>query len=371
MLTLACAINLLTAACDRMSASRPSGPSVRLQFSAAPKFTDWRAAYLGRDGHLHSVTLDGKTDIVGPPLSGMAINGLDLASAGVSPNGHLLAYVGADGLVVLDVTGRLNTSRIPNMDAPEVVWSPDESQLALGDGQGGVSLVRIADGQLRIMPGPRPQGLTDIVGWIDNTHLAVRIVTITGAAQSSSSVSLGVLETSSWQVRTVGTINSSSLGAARFVLSPDGAYALCFNKRFRDDPYSPIVDEINIATGKVTPLPHIAQSMGPYSGFTSLAWRPGTQTVVASTGFDVNNDLKVWLLDLQRDTAEKQPVVRYVAGWAPDNGPLVLSTGWENLTNQGPYKIDAATFGTGGIVAMKTLTRAAMTFPFLGFVSTA
>ncbi len=367
-LALACAIALVVAACDQTPASRPSTSS------ALPTFSDWRAAYLGSDGHLHIVTLDAKKDIVGPQLSGMTSNYLLLSSAGFSPNGHLLAYIGADGLKVVDVTGRQDTSHIDNVGAPEVFWSPDGSQLALSEGKGTISFVNIADGRLTVKPGLQSQNVGEIIGWIDNTHLAVRLVPpATGSAtQPVLHVGLGVLDIASWQVRTIASFASPRLGTTYFAVSPDGAEALYFNRQFRDDPYTPMVGEINIATGATTPLPQITQFLDPI-GFTTLAWRPDTQTVVASRDYASNGNLAVWVLDLQHDTAQKLATGRYVAGWTPDNGPLMLTTGWQSATNQGPYEIDAATLvsDASSVTSTKALTRGAMTFPFLGFVRTA
>jgi len=113
--------------------------------------------------------------------------------------------------------------------------------------------------------------------------------------------------------------------------------------------------------------------MGPYSGFTSLAWRTGTQTVAASTGFDTNGDLKTWLLDLRHDSAVqlRLPKARYVAGWDPGGDVLILSTGWQILANGGPYEIIAAKIGAGGSISTTVLTQKAVTFPVVGFVRTA
>src|SRR5262249_45182808 len=69
-----------------------------------PAITDWRAAYLGSDGVLHAVTLDGKTDLAGPQLPGMDSYGLNFASAGIAPNGHSLAYA-TNSFSIVDVAG--------------------------------------------------------------------------------------------------------------------------------------------------------------------------------------------------------------------------------------------------------------------------
>ncbi len=55
-------------------------------------------------------------------------------------------------------------------------------------------------------------------------------------------------------------------------------------------------------------------------------------------------------------------------GWAPNNGPLVLSWGWQTGVGQGPYTLTAVTCVSSAQCSTATLTKNAMTFTFLGFV---
>jgi hypothetical protein len=56
-------------------------------------------------------------------------------------------------------------------------------------------------------------------------------------------------------------------------------------------------------------------------------------------------------------------------GWAPDNGPLVLSSGWQSKIGQGPYTLSVVTCASGiQCSGGTTLTQKAMTFPLLGFM---
>ncbi|HEX8727178.1 MAG TPA: hypothetical protein VF739_01060, partial [Ktedonobacterales bacterium] len=103
-----------------------------------PAFSDWRAAYLGSDGRLHAVTLDGKSDLAGPVLPGVVTTGLQLASAGASPDGHLLAYVDSGpsdiGLTLFDVTAQGNADHEQRAGAIYTMyWSPDSTRVALSD----------------------------------------------------------------------------------------------------------------------------------------------------------------------------------------------------------------------------------------------
>jgi hypothetical protein len=335
-----------------------------------PTFSDWRVAYQSPDGILHAITLDGKTDVAGPLLPGLITTGNQSTSAGASPNGQMLAYDGDGGLVILgmsaDAIGSTN-ARVAGMY--EMFWSPDGSQVAISDGVGGLSVVVPASGQPRPIPSPHGHVLGHLIGWIDGGHLAVEVV------NSATAATVGALDVITGELRIIATIHSSELGTYTYSLSPDGKTLLFSNSILGNDPYTPLVAKIDTATGVITPLPRIA-NINRYSGFTSAAWRPGTEKIAVSTGFTANGDLKSWVLDLRNDTATHLLDGQYVDGWAPDNGPLILTVSQKMPDNDiviggGPFTITAATISSNGQVSTTVLTQQAMTFPFIGFVRTA
>jgi len=204
---------LLTTACGTTSVIQRPGRATAEPPISLPSFSDWRVAYLGADSQLRIVTLDARTVLAGPKLSGVAINGLRIASAGFSRNGHLFAYSGKSGIQVLDVSGRQNTNHVAGVAAAEVAWSPDGTELALGDGQGSVGIARVVDGAYRTMPSQRDHILDGILGWVDNTHLAVTLVPPPAAAiPSEPRTALGILDTSTWSLHTVATFSSAAMG---------------------------------------------------------------------------------------------------------------------------------------------------------------
>lgn len=384
---LALAILLTIGGCaDASTQWRPSQPGTILPttvlptftptpFSVFPMFSDWRAAYQTPDGHLHVVTLDGTNDIAGPALPGMdsSFTGLHFANAGVSPDGHVLAYAANPGLSILDVSGRTS---VPSEPPPDVIyemfWSSDGSELALGNGVGSLYLAKPFTGSsgrhanpIPGTPGPWAPGLGigNLLGWVDGTHVAVTV------APTGNSITLGVLNVYTGALRRVAIIRSTSLGSYRFALSPDGSMALFYNRPFRDDPYTPQVDLISITTGAITPLPAINQATR--SAFTSVAWRRGTSMVAVSTGFAVNGDLRTWVLDVQHDTAWHLTDGYYAMGWAPSSSTLVVSAYNQFEVGQGPFEIDAITVTPDHHSTRVVLTRNAVSFPFVGFVRTA
>jgi hypothetical protein len=173
-----CAVVLLAAmlaGCDDSARQQPaSTPTTSVASSPTAQaftFTDWRVAYLGQDGRLHAVSLDGRSDLAGGTLPNLALYGLNVTSAGNTPDGHLLAYSG-QSLTVLDAEGYRATHESHGLSSTAMFWSPDGSALALGDGSDAISIVHIPDLTVHPLP-PDNRGIANLVGWADATHLAV------------------------------------------------------------------------------------------------------------------------------------------------------------------------------------------------------
>lgn len=369
-----------------------SGPSSGVSPSF-PAFSDWRVAYVayepgeqGDTGQLQAISPDGVATAAGPALSGISPH-YDLRAPSVSPNGRLVAIDTTSGLNIVELTGRHRLYTFgPEELYRSIAWSPDSSMLAVAGGAtwNGVDIIRLSDGSdttLPIVGGTLP----DIIGWADATHVVGNFFPAPPAGaptptpshsdvnppEGVQTLTLAIEDVTSGAIRKVASVTSSTMGQGFFALSPDGKFALYFNRAFRSDPYVPDVRVINVTTGAVTPLPTIARAMGPYSGFTSIAWQEGSMAVAASTGLIANGDLKTWLLDLARDTAQPLPYQAYAAGWVPAGGPLILTSDQADQTEGGPYQISVANNVTAGPSAATVLTSDAYTFPFVGFVHTA
>lgn len=345
---------------------------------ALPPFSDWRAAYLSQDGRLHVVTFDAKADMAGPTLPDLTSSSLGFASAGFAPNGHVLAY-DAPGLDILDVSAHSSSAHKVNLAAmDEIAWSPDSSRLVASDGVDGLYTVGTLGGQQMAIPSvplAAPwKALGEPIGWLDGTHVAIRVVrdgpyyTAPDGSSYSTGVGLGALDVTTGRLQIIASISFPGLADASFALSPDGKTALFYNARLRDNPFTPDVELIDTQTGQRRQLPGIARAT--HAGFTSVAWRPGTDELATSTGFAVNSNLQSWLLDTRQDAASHLLPGVYAMGWAPDAGTLIVSTGHDDEIGAGPFTISALAMKADGSVASVTLTRAAWTFPFIGFART-
>lgn len=393
IVAVVCAIVFALAGCAGTKASTSATPTATahptlptaattptIASSPLPVFSDWRAAYLGADGNLHAVSLDGKTDVAGPQLEGL--NPTYLANtSGFSPNGHLMAYANETDPYLLSVgQGQISDVPISAVLVNSMYWSQDGSSLAISDGAGDFGLVRPENAAFTPLPNaPTPlPGATGtwqmftLLGWVDSTDWAVTYGHPNNNPPTSvPTMWMGIYDLSTHALRPVVTFSSAAQGDGYWSLSPDGAHAIFYNRPYRADPYTPQVDEIDMATGAVTFLPNISQTMGSDYGFTGVAWRPGTNTLAASTGFTENGNVKTWLVDLGADSMTPITPTGFPVGWAPNNGPLVLSSGWQSEVGLGPYTLTAVTCESAAQCSATTLTKNAMTFTFLGFVRTA
>lgn len=380
-LALALALLVALAGCDQSAVQPPpTRPTLTPTPAGLPAFADWRAAYLSLEGSVHAVTLDGKSDLVGPALPPFKINSLSLASAGASPDGRLLAYA-APSVVIANVAGSGGGASAHEVLAGAIAnmaWSPDSRQLALSNGGGNLSLLPATADAHTPVPGTPILAATvlNLWGWLDASHLAIGTDAIVGEKASTTAYAFDSLNIISGALRTIAIIRSPGLGAPRIVLSPDGTQALFYNGNLHDRPFTPIVDAIDTTTGVVTPLPAIVRATQGTQAplgieYTSAAWRPGTHQLAVSTGFLPNHDLKAWLLDVDHDTATPLLGDQYVAQWSPDGATLIVSTANSAAAGYGPYDLSAVTFDSGGQPHVTLLTNDAMSFPFLGFVRTA
>jgi hypothetical protein len=349
-----------------------------------PGFSDWRVAYIGMDGRLHAVSVNGKADVAGQGLPIQAMNELGIWAAGTSPDGRHLAYFSGTFLTIADVaSGTERTYHIVIGDST-VSWSPDQRYLAL-ESLGYTYSVSVADGALVVEPttngapvnGPREFG--GPFGWLDTTHVAVSPVPGT----SATTTTLQSLDVTSGAIHTIATIPGNS-GGNGFSVEPGGRYTLYAFVGIHNSSPSPKVDLINNVTGIVVGLPHIAAALNAGGGLTQILWRPGYSQLIAATGFPENGDLKYFLADVANDTATPLNLPGFPEAWSPDGGTLVIATGGQEsdahalgyqnigIVGSGPYTLSAVYMNAqGGTSAPVALTSQAMDVPVLGFVRTA
>lgn len=336
-----------------------------------PHFSDWRVAYLGADGVVHAVSLDGRTDVNGPALPDLTSYGLNFTSAGIAPDGKTLAYATPE-LDLVDVTGQ--TSPRPvflNGGFYDLRWSPDGSKLLTDTGPGQFAYLTVATGKISSIAVPAEQDIAASLGWIDDAHIAVTsyrgatIYTDPSRNSSATSVTLVSLDITNGSVRAIATVHGGP-GNDFFEISPDGSHALYYNtadNQLWNPSFTPHVDEIDINTGIITSLPAITRLT--HGDLTSVAWRPGSEQVAVSVDFTTMGD---WLLDLRHDTATALGTGNLALAWSPDGTHLVLSNAIQTAIGAGPSELYVAAIAASGPTLTTVLTRNAMDFPLLGFV---
>jgi len=372
-------LTLVLVACGAATTDNPTkqADATTQPSDALPHFSDWRVAYLGSDGNVHAVSLDGKTDVAGPALPDLnpRAYGTVLTSESVSPNGHMIAYDAMGGVDVVNLV----TGRVSNIQAFPygLFWSPDSRQLAVDEGNGSLVIANALTGDLQVIHGLPANVVGEALGWMDQNHLAVTDiqnlswVLAPDGDQINTDVTVASLDIATGQVHVIAAIRNPDLACQRETLSPDGRLALVSNAECRGLPFTPVVDEIDLATGGVTPLPSIAQATS--TDFTSVAWQAGTDRVAVVSDDGVYGGRQIWLLTLGQDRAQPLavplPLTHDVAGWAPGANTLVLTTGYQIGIGSGPFTLYALDVSANGQAeAFRSLTGGAMTFPFLGFV---
>jgi hypothetical protein len=339
-----------------------------------PAFSDWRVGYLGQDGKLHAVSLDGQTDVGGvslPSLSaagatGTPITGTPLAGAAASPDGHFLAYSGSAGPVLVHLTAKAaDQDAVRSGDAvpSALLFSPDGAKLAWLGTNSAVHLTTIDTLADATVTGTTGQGITELLGWIDATHLAVRV-----AKTGATTEQVAALDTASGQLRGIVTLTKPGYGTLRYRLSPDGARFLAWNTPITGQAFTAIYRSYDTKTGAVRKLPNALRLIG--TNLTAVTWKPGAATAAIASGSEATHDLRLWLLDAEGDSATSLGAA-YPLGWLSDGSQLITSSANSATLGGGPFTITAVTVPASGPPSRVTLTEKAMTFPWLGLVRTA
>ncbi len=249
-------------------------------------FSDWRLAYMGPEGRIHVITLDRKTEIIGPLLPlvppGQPLHaGSGIDDGGFAPDGHTLAFMD-DYLSLIDTaTGHeVIIPPSPQSAGNDIAWASDGKTFAF-NGDTAFELIQTSNGKISSIPhtpfpGTPPEA-TNLDGWIDATHIAVDGFLPSTIGQSKITFvlwSLNVITGDHWAIAQI-TIPSLEIGALTF--DPDGTTALFYTVPFRDNPYTSYVAKIDITSGAITPLPVIAQLQSQNSIISNFAWRPGAE----------------------------------------------------------------------------------------------
>jgi hypothetical protein len=329
-----------------------------------PAFIDWRVAYLGRDTLLHIVSSDAKTDLAGIVLPDLDAQGLNLATPAVSSDGRRLAYASAQAVTVVGLSaGNVTVEQFAGLYY-DLFWSPDGSLLALGTRGREVMLLRTIDSTVITAAQATPSDRVDLVGWADNTHLVVQEISPDG-----TSLRLLALDVGGGTLRLIIAFPLAQIGAPRFTMTPDGKHILISSCAFRDEPYIRRLALIDTATGAYHALATTRAQTG--SCLESMVFQQDTGRLVAGEEEPGRPNPTYWIIDVMRDTATRTILLGRPLAWAPDNGPVITSTGYQVQAGGGPYTIRAITPSPTGDAPMVLLTTRAMTFPALGLVRSA
>jgi hypothetical protein len=350
-------------------------PSTNTAAAVLPTFTDWRVSYAGSDGRLHAVSLDGATDVTGITLPGLAAGTSSTATPGsspavgsASPDGRYLAYLGSGGPVLVHLTAHAadqDALRSGNTIPGSAQWSPDSTRLAWVGAQGEIHLTSPGTLEDAAVPATGGQGIQDVLGWIDATHVVVRIGNPTDANDQIAAV-----DAATGQQRGIVSFVRAGYGSLHYRLSPDGARLFAWNTPLAGQPFTPILRNYDTASGQVRRLPNTVKVVG--TNVSAAAWEPGAQTLAVASGSAATHDLKLWLIDAAGDSATSIGADGYPLGWTSDGNTLICGSAIAAKLGDS-YTISAYTLAAGAPVPPPhvTLTDHALSLPWLGLVHTA
>lgn len=356
-------------------------PPTTTPAAVLPAFSDWRLAYLGQDGRLHVVTQDGKTDLAGQKLTtsasatlwGQAVIAPDGRAFAYPPDARVSGYPGA--LINLRPGAASDQGNQDVQQGDSFCWSPDSTRVAFhvrdSNAHNSWEMLTLGSGAApTVIPGSQnlaPAG-GSLIGWIDNTHLAISVANGTPA----TSYTLSSLDVATGALRTIASIADASLGTPFFSLSPDGAEILLTNGITEGvTSYAPVVELIATSTGQKRPLPTILHVTG--SSFSVVAWKPGSQLVLASGG-DPTAGASEFVLDLAQDSATPFAPGVIPLGWAPDSGTLFIATPpapSSPPTTPITYQVSTMTALPPATATQPLFSISSVAFPFIGFVRSA
>ncbi len=323
-----------------------------------PAFSDWRVAYIGEDGRLRIVSLDGKTDLAGPYVPSRDHLGEAHGGVATAPDGHSLAYPTSLGVVVARLTPGHVPINVINGLYFDLSWAPNSDLLALGSRGSSISLWRPGETEARVVY-ERSGERVDPIGWIDEGHLAILI--------GVNTLTVASLDLVSGAVQPLTTFFQEQVGVPQFTMAPQGRQILLSSCSFHDQPFNHRLGVIDTATGVYHPLDNTRAKTD--SCLENPAFQADTGRLIASQETPGNPVATTWTLDIAHDTATRTPIPGFPVAWAPANGPVITSSGHEVVDGLGPYTIRAAL--PSASAATLTLTTTAMTFPALGLVRTA
>src|SRR5262249_234017 len=146
----------------------------------------------------------------------------------------------------------------------------------------------------------------------------------------------------------------AQIGAPRFTMTPDGKHVLISSCAFRDEPYIHRLALIDTATSAYQTLATTRAQTA--SCLDYMVFQRDTGRLVALEEEPGKPNLTYWIIDAARDTATRTLLLGLPVAWAPNNGPVITSTGYQAQAGGGPYTIRAVTPSPTGDAPMFPLT---------------
>ncbi len=174
--------------------------------------SQWQVAYIDKTGTLHGVTLDGKHDQTGlqiqdPEIISPAYNNLQLLCSSLSPDGHTFS-MDLSQFMTIDIHGATPVRYAPlQFLAYESYWSPQGDKEAVVGGDYNFYIINTRNGTPVQIPYDNHTRRSELLGWIDETHLLLGNPTLAPGNTGDIFYTLESLDITTGKITVLGTLS--------------------------------------------------------------------------------------------------------------------------------------------------------------------
>ncbi len=347
LLLFLCLASISFSACSSTSIAIHKTPAPTATATHAPSApflvsSQWQVAYIDQTGTLHGVTLDGKHDQTGkqiqdPELTSQQSPGFLCSS--ISPDGHTFS-MDLSQFMTIDIRG-VTPDRLASLQflAYESFWSPLGDKEAVLGGDYDFYIINTRDGNPVRIPFDNLTHRFNIVGWIDETHLLIETETLVPGSSVNVYYTAESLNIATGKATIIGSLYHAEMPQVAGFISPDGKTVFIFDVDEQDNPFQLVLATMNLQTGQITQYPHIAAVLQNKDVITNAVWKPGSQELVLTTGFQENSDLQTWIVHLDTDSITPLVANQFATAWNAETN-TILTISANNGMGDGGIAVD-------------------------------
>ncbi len=283
--------------------------------------------------------------------------------------------------MTMDIQGVISVRYAPlHFLASKAFWAPQGDKEAVVDEDNNFWIINTYDGIPAQVPYDNFSNSSDLLGWIDSTHLLLGNGLLPpDNFDESNHYTIESLDITTGKVTTIGTLYHSGMPIEYGVISPDSKTVFISDKYQEMQPFNTVIATMNLQTGKITQYPHI-EAILQNNEVTNAVWKPGSQEMVLTTGSQTTGDLQTWIAHLDTDTITSLVPGQYATAWNQETNTIItitanignayeqVSDGKTVIDPSTPITISAITLNQYEYPTITTLTKNAYFTSSLGFI---